>query len=134
MEDQTLVVAAPRSGKSGWMADRIIDHPGAVVSTTTRADLFENTAALRGRYGAVHIFNPEGIGGLPSTFRWNPLQGCDQPAIALPAPRADQVIGAGSRRPLKHERMLARQLGLSCMVGKLMLASASLALSRRACK
>jgi type IV secretion system protein VirD4 len=83
MEDQTLVLAAPRTGKSGWLADRIIDHPGAVVTTTTRTDLFENTALLRGQHGVLHVFNPEGIGGLPSTFRWNPLQDCEQPAIAL---------------------------------------------------
>jgi len=83
MEDQTLVLAAPRTGKSGWLADRIIDHPGAVVTTTTRTDLFENTAALRGQHGTLHVFNPEGIGGLPSTFRWNPLQDCEEPAIAL---------------------------------------------------
>jgi hypothetical protein len=83
MEDQTLVLAAPRTGKSGWLADRIIDHPGAVVTTTTRTDLFDNTAPLRGRRGEVHVFNPEGIGGLPSTFRWNPLRGCEQPAVAL---------------------------------------------------
>ena len=83
MEDQTLVLAAPRTGKSGWLADRIIDHPGAVVTTTTRTDLYENTALLRSQVGALHVFNPEGIGGLASTFRWNPLQGCEQPAIAL---------------------------------------------------
>ena len=83
MEDQTLVLAAPRTGKSGWLADRIIDHPGAVVTTTTRTDLYENTALLRGRVGILHVFNPEGIGGLPSTFRWNPLQDCDEPAVAL---------------------------------------------------
>jgi type IV secretory pathway TraG/TraD family ATPase VirD4 len=83
MEDQTLVLAAPRTGKSGWLADRIIDHPGAVVTTTTRTDLFENTAALRGQHGVLHVFNPEGIGGVPSTFRWNPLQDCEQPAVAL---------------------------------------------------
>lgn len=83
MEDQMLVLAAPRTGKSGWLADRIIDHPGAVVSTTTRTDLYENTALLRGQVGTLHVFNPEGIGGLASTFRWNPLQGCDEPAVAL---------------------------------------------------
>jgi type IV secretion system protein VirD4 len=83
MEDQTLVLAAPRTGKSGWLADRIIDHPGAVVVTTTRTDLLDNTAPLRARHGIVHVFNPEGIGGVPSTFRWNPLDGCEQPAIAL---------------------------------------------------
>ena len=49
MEDQTLLVAPPRKGKSGWLADRIIDHPGAVVTTTTRTDLYENTAPLRGQ-------------------------------------------------------------------------------------
>jgi hypothetical protein len=83
MEDQTPVLAAPRTGKSGWLADRIIDHPGAVVTTTTRTDLLENTALLRGQHGTVHVFNPEGIGGVPSTFRWNPLQDCEQPAVAL---------------------------------------------------
>jgi type IV secretory pathway TraG/TraD family ATPase VirD4 len=83
MEDQTLVLAAPRTGKSGWLADRIIDHPGAVVTTTTRTDLYDNTAALRGQHGTLHVFNPEGIGGLPSTFRWDPLCGCEHPAIAL---------------------------------------------------
>ena len=83
MEDQMLVLAAPRTGKSGWLADRIIDHPGAVVTTTTRTDLYENTALLRGQVGTLHVFNPEGIGGLASTFRWNPLQGCDEPAVAL---------------------------------------------------
>jgi type IV secretion system protein VirD4 len=83
MEDQTLALAPPRKGKSGWLADRIIDHPGAVVTTTTRIDLFENSAWLRAQHGPVHVFNPEGIGGVPSTFRWNPLDGCEQPAIAL---------------------------------------------------
>ena len=83
MEDQTIVVASPRTGKSGWLADRIIDHPGAAVATSTRTDLFANTAALRSQYGTIHVFNPEGIGNVPSTFRWNPLQGCERPAIAL---------------------------------------------------
>ena len=101
MEDQTLVLAAPRTGKSGWLADRIIDHPGAVVTTTTRTDLFENTAPLRGRHGAVHVFNPEGIGGLPSTFRWNPLQGCEQPGHRVAAGR---VVHRGDRvqGPARH--------------------------------
>jgi type IV secretion system protein VirD4 len=83
MEEQTLVIARPRSGKSGWLADRIIYHPGAVVATSTRTDLLENTAALRSRHGQVHIFNPEGIGGFASTFRWDPVRGCEQPAVAL---------------------------------------------------
>jgi type IV secretion system protein VirD4 len=43
-EDQTLILATQRTGKSGLLADRIVDHPGAVVATSTRADLFEHTA------------------------------------------------------------------------------------------
>jgi type IV secretion system protein VirD4 len=99
MEDQALVLAAPRTGKSGWLADRIIDHPGAAMTTTTRTDLFENTAPLRGRRGVLHVFNPEGIGGLPSTFRWNPLQGCEQPAVALQ--RAASFTAATESRGLQ---------------------------------
>jgi type IV secretion system protein VirD4 len=99
MEDQTLVLAAPRTGKSGWLADRIIDHPGAVVTTTTRTDLLANTAALRAQRGPVHVFNPEGIGGVPSTFRWNPLHGCEQPAVALQ--RATSLTAATETRGMQ---------------------------------
>src|ERR1022692_2393730 len=99
MEDQTLIVAAPRTGKSGLLADRIIDHPGAVISTTTRTDLYDNTSALRGQRGVLHVFNPEGIGGVASTFRWNPLQGCEQPAVAIQ--RAPSFTAATESRGLQ---------------------------------
>jgi type IV secretory pathway TraG/TraD family ATPase VirD4 len=99
MEDQSLVIAAPRAGKSGWLADRIIDHPGAAVTTTTRTDLFENTSGLRGRHGVLHVFNPEGIGGLASTFRWDPVAGCEQPAVALQ--RAASFTAATESRGLQ---------------------------------
>ena len=99
MEDQSLVVAAPRAGKSGWLADRIIDHPGAAVTTTTRTDLYQNTSGLRGRHGELHVFNPEGIGGLASTFRWDPVAGCEQPAVALQ--RAASFTAATESRGLQ---------------------------------
>ncbi|HUZ53494.1 MAG TPA: TraM recognition domain-containing protein, partial [Streptosporangiaceae bacterium] len=99
MEDQVLVLAPPRTGKSGWLADRIIDHPGAVVTTTTRTDLLRNTGPLRATRGTLHVFNPEGIGGYPSTFRWNPLLGCDQPAVALQ--RASAFTAATESRGLQ---------------------------------
>ena len=49
MEDQVLVLAPQRTGKSGLIADRIVDHPGAVLATSTRADLLATTAATAGR-------------------------------------------------------------------------------------
>jgi type IV secretory pathway TraG/TraD family ATPase VirD4 len=100
MEEQTLVIAAPRAGKSGWLADRIIDHPGAVVSTSTRADLLDNTARIRGQHGHLHVFNPEGIGGIASTFRWNPVEGCQHPAIALQRAAAFTSAGPASGREM----------------------------------
>ena len=48
LEDQVLIMAAPRTGKSGMVADRILDHPGPVLATSTRADLYESTAGAAG--------------------------------------------------------------------------------------
>jgi hypothetical protein len=44
----------------------------------------------------VHVFNPQGIGHVPSTFRWNPLDGCQDPAVAIR--RADAFANADSQR------------------------------------
>ncbi len=91
MQDQVLMLAPPQSGKSGMLADRIIDHPGPVVCTSTRADLFTNTAGLRSRRGPVATFNPLGIGGIPSTFGWNIIDGCAEPDTAIR--RAQDLTG-----------------------------------------
>ena len=76
LEDQVLICAAPRTGKSGMVADRILDHPGPVLATSTRADLYESTAGARARRGPVHVFNPQGVGGVPSTLKWDLLGPC----------------------------------------------------------
>ena len=33
--------------------------------------------------GPVHVFNPQRVGGVPSTFRWNPVHGCTDEATAI---------------------------------------------------
>ena len=91
MEDQTLILASPRTGKSGYLADRILTHPGAVLCTSTRTDLYDATAAERAQRGPVAVFNPQGVGYLPSSFGWNPLTGCAHPEIAVR--RAESLIG-----------------------------------------
>ncbi|MGH3217897.1 MAG: type IV secretory system conjugative DNA transfer family protein [Streptosporangiaceae bacterium] len=92
MEDQTLVIAPPRSGKSGALADRIMDHPGPCVVTTTRADLYDLTAAHRAALGPIEWFNPLGIGGLGSSVRWDVVTGCEDPMTAIR--RAQALTGA----------------------------------------
>ena len=82
LEDQTLVKAVPRSGKTAYLASRIIGHPGAVVATSTKEDLFRHTYPLRAQRGPVAVFNPQGIGGITSTIRWNMISGCEDPEAA----------------------------------------------------
>jgi type IV secretory pathway TraG/TraD family ATPase VirD4 len=82
MEDQVLLMAAQRTGKSGIVADRILDHPGPVLATSTRADLFDITAGARALRGPVHVFNPQGVGGVPSSLAWDLLGPCKDMVMA----------------------------------------------------
>lgn len=76
LEDQVLVLAPQRTGKSGVIADRIVDHPGAVLATSTKADLLATTGADRARLGPVCVFNPQGVGDVTSSLRWDMLGPC----------------------------------------------------------
>lgn len=103
VEDVTLRLGGPRTGKTGELACRIIDAPGPVVATSTRTDIVTLTSALRARKGPVHVFNPSGLGGLTSTITFSPLQGCRSPRVAadraadLVAGSATGVSGGGDR-------------------------------------
>jgi type IV secretion system protein VirD4 len=94
VEQHALIMAPPRTGKTGLLAKIILRYPGPVVSTTTKADVFALTSGIRARRGPVHVFNPQDIGGVPSTFRWNPLDGCADEAVAIR--RADAFANAVS--------------------------------------
>jgi hypothetical protein len=91
MEEQTMILAPPRTGKTGQLADRLYDHPGAALSITTRADVYNLTAGRRAQLGPVHVWNPENVGGIGSTFRWNLVSGCQDPAAAFR--RATALVG-----------------------------------------
>jgi type IV secretion system protein VirD4 len=94
VDEHVQITGKPRSGKTGLLAAIILHYPGPVVSTTTKHDVFQLTSGIRSRLGPVHVFNPQGIGGVPSTFRWNPVAGCDDPATAIR--RADGFANAVS--------------------------------------
>ena len=83
VEDVTLRFGGPRSGKTGELAGRILDAPGAVIATSTRTDLIDLTAKLREqRRGPTYVFNPSGLGKLASTITFDPLTGCENPVTA----------------------------------------------------
>lgn len=93
VEDVICLFGGPRTGKTGWLASRVIDAPGAVLVTSTRTDLHTLTAGLRARRGPVYVFNAVGLGDLPSTITFDPLTGCADPVTA--AERATDLLAAG---------------------------------------
>lgn len=93
VEDVTLVFGGPRMGKSGWLAATIVDAPGACLVTSTRADLYDNTAHLRP--GPTLVFNAVGLAGLESTLTFDPLTGCEDPTTAH-ARASDLLSTAGA--------------------------------------
>jgi type IV secretion system protein VirD4 len=82
-EDFILLVGGPRSGKSATEAAWLAEAPGAAISTTTRTDVWVNTALARARKGPLWVLNPDGDGDLPTNFRLSPLTGCHIPQIAI---------------------------------------------------
>ena len=96
LEEHVLVMAPPRTFKTAFLADIILRYPGPVIATTTKPDIYTLTAAVRTGRGAVHVFNPQHIGGVPSTFAWSPIEGCEDPATAIR--RADAFAFAVSQK------------------------------------
>jgi type IV secretion system protein VirD4 len=91
-EEHALIMAPPRTRKTGLLASMILTWPGPVVATSTKPDLFELTSGVRDRAGQPYVFNPQGIGAVPSTFGWDPVPGCEEPAVAIR--RADDFTTA----------------------------------------
>lgn len=84
-QENTVSLAPTQGGKTSQMANIVIDAPGAVLATSTNPNIVEHTVAMRERRGPVAIFNPNRVGGigLRSTFRWSPVYGCEDPAVAI---------------------------------------------------
>jgi type IV secretion system protein VirD4 len=107
-EEVTLRLGGPRSGKSLSLACHGLDAPGALLVTSSRKDLLEHTERTRARKGRVDVFNPTGLGALPSTVRWSVLAGCTDYATALR--RAADLIPEGGSS--EGERWDAQARGL----------------------
>ena len=94
IEDVTLIFGGPRTGKTGYLAARILDAPGMTLATSTRTDLLSLCGPLRARQGPVRVFNAVGLGGVESTITFDPLTGCTDPVTA--GERAIDMIGANT--------------------------------------
>jgi len=96
LEEHVLVMAPPRTFKTAFLGDVVLRYRGPVLATTTKADLHKITSTVRSLLGPVHVFNPQHIGGVSSTFCWSPVQGCQDPATAIR--RADAFAFAVSQK------------------------------------
>ncbi len=98
LEEHLLLMAAPHLQDRAAGGHRAA-LPGAVISTTTKADIFALTSGVRAARGPVHVFNLQSIGNIASTFRWSPLQGCEAQAVAIR--RADAFAQAVSQKGIE---------------------------------
>lgn len=103
-EDSTIAVAPPRGHKTAAVVvPRVLDAPGPVVVTSTKADVLLITATRRTRLGTVWVLDAEGIAQPLATgwepLTWNPLEGCADPDTAIR--RASVLVGA---RPMGQVR------------------------------
>jgi type IV secretion system protein VirD4 len=85
VEDSIFVLGPPRSGKGlHAVIPSILDSPGAVITTATRADNLAVTMTARSGIGPVGVFDPQGLAaGVPSALRWSPVRGCERPQTAF---------------------------------------------------
>jgi type IV secretion system protein VirD4 len=85
VEDSIFLLGPPRSGKGLHVViPAILDAPGAVITTATRADNLTMSLAARAAKGPVAVFDPQGLAsGVPSPLRWSPIRGCERPQTAM---------------------------------------------------
>ena len=99
IEDSTLVVGPPRSGKTASIViPYIVSYPGAVAATSTRPEIVIQTATQRLARGPCFSFAPQALdvavveGVEP--LRWSPVKGCEEPLVAIV--RAGALVASGS--------------------------------------
>jgi len=130
-EDSALTIAPARAGKTTRLAvGRIVDAPGAVVATSTKADLVHLTIRARtttqppsgGRPGRQsHVFDPDRLLDWPDPCRWDAVAGCQDVREALTRARA--MVAA---KPLHGERHSSFFEGASETVLRCLLHAAAL--------
>ncbi|WP_405132965.1 type IV secretory system conjugative DNA transfer family protein [Nocardia sp. NBC_01388] len=109
-----VIVHGPTGAGKTWRVawQRVIDAPGFVLATTTKADLVAATLLNRAARGRVAVFDPEHLTGWPDSIAWSILTGCTDPDTAIR--RADALARAmpleGTRNGAYFEQKAATML------------------------
>lgn len=97
-QQAVMVLGPPRSGKtSALIIPSVLAASGPVVSTSTKIDVLQATAAARSQIGRVWLFDPSGTEPVPPgvlELHWSPLRSSRtwDGARAI----ADAMVGASS--------------------------------------
>jgi hypothetical protein len=82
-EASLRLVAPPGEGKTFRVLARICrQHPGPVVATSTKPDLYELTATARAQTGPVAALDPDQLVPAAAQVRWSPVAGCERSEVA----------------------------------------------------
>ncbi|WP_326655626.1 type IV secretory system conjugative DNA transfer family protein [Streptomyces sp. NBC_01750] len=84
-EQNYLILAPSRQGKSIILNSMIYRWDGAVVHTSSKVNDHMATKALRELLGPVWVWDPLGLSGEEqlNTFRWDPIRGCEHREVAI---------------------------------------------------
>ncbi|MGO1598463.1 MAG: type IV secretory system conjugative DNA transfer family protein [Brachybacterium sp.] len=96
-QEQHLGVVAPTGvGKTYRILSRAaLSAPGALVATSTKADLLDLIAEPRAEKGTVWVFDLLDLVSWPSPIRWDILRGCEDTVVARA--RAGQLVKGGKK-------------------------------------
>lgn len=75
-EDVCITIAGPRTGKTtAWVVPRILAAPGAVVATSNKRDIVDETRSRREAATGERswVFDPQDLAGTRQSWWWNPL-------------------------------------------------------------
>lgn len=100
-EDSELVVSQTRGGKTrSIVARRVIEAPGAVVATSTKADgvyLTWRARQVEAPGSQIFSFDPLSVATGPVRVRWNPVAGCSDFDVAR---RRGAALALGSTKAM----------------------------------
>ena len=97
LEEHLLVMAPPRTYKTAFLADVILRYPGPVIATTTKADVYQpDQRGPRPAGPGARVQPAAHRRRRRRTFRWYPVEGCEDPATAIR--RADAFAFAVSQK------------------------------------
>lgn len=94
--ESVAVFGVPQSLKTALISGWILEAPGPVLATSSRADQYRHTVTEREKLGPVLVLDADGFG--PGTnFAWSPVAGCEDPVIAQR--RAGALMDASPKDP-----------------------------------